>query len=85
MTEGPVLVTVVPARTANDVAVPSPTVGCAAYAEGSPTISAEISMRRPAPTATAAADHPRAGAVTAPPITMKVRPGGGTTRWRPTR
>jgi hypothetical protein len=34
MTDGPVLVTVDPARTANDAAVPSPTVACAAEAAG---------------------------------------------------
>ncbi len=34
ITEGPVLVMVLPASTANEVAVPSPTAGCAAYAAG---------------------------------------------------
>src|SRR5664280_252280 len=39
MTDGPVLVTVVPARTANGAAVPSPTVGWAADAGGAATTS----------------------------------------------
>jgi len=44
ITDGPVLVTVVPANTAKDVAVPSPTVGGAADADGAPTAMATITV-----------------------------------------
>ena len=58
MIEGPVLVTVVPASTPKDVAVPNPTEGWAAYATGVPTTSPKITMAV-VPTASTTADQRR--------------------------
>jgi hypothetical protein len=59
MTEGPVLVTVVPANTAKDVAVPSPTGAWAADAAGVPATPTTITMAAAAPVASTALDHRR--------------------------
>jgi hypothetical protein len=56
MVEGPVLVTVVPANTAKDAAVPKPTGGCAAEAASIPTTPLTITV---APTTTAAKNQRR--------------------------
>jgi len=53
--EGPVLVTVVPANTAKDVAVPNPTEDWAAAATGIPAIPLKITMAAMVPTASTAA------------------------------
>ncbi len=53
MVEGPVLVTVVPANTANDAAVPKPTGGWAAEAASIPTAPPRITVT---PTTVAAAN-----------------------------
>ena len=60
MIDGPVLVTVVPASTANCVAVPSPTVGWtdAANAAGAATIPPNITKAAAIPTASNA-ESPR--------------------------
>jgi len=57
--EGPVLVTVLPASTAKDVAVPSPTVDWAADATGVPATSPTSTMAVVAPTASSAAHQRR--------------------------
>ena len=56
ITDAPVLVTVVPASTANEVAVPNPTGACtdAAKATGAPTIAAPSPMALMVPTASTA-------------------------------
>ncbi len=59
MSDGPVLVTVVPASTANDVAVPNPTVDCAAAACGAPTTPPKSTMAAVVPTASAPASPRR--------------------------
>jgi hypothetical protein len=56
MVEGPVLVTVVPANTAKDAAVPKPTGGCAAEAASIPTTPLKITV---APTTAAAKNQRR--------------------------
>jgi len=72
MMESPVLVTVDPARTANDPAIPNPTGGCAAAADGAATSTnvmtraattpvTAVHRRRPAETTRIATDKRRAG------------------------
>ncbi len=69
MTEGPVLVMVAPARTANDVAVPNPTTGWAADAAGVPTSPVRNIMTSAVPAASTVASHPRTNPVRGVPIT----------------
>lgn len=57
MIDGPVLVTVVPANTAKDVAVPNPTEGWAADATGVPTTLPKTTTATMVPTASTAANQ----------------------------
>ena len=87
MLEEPVLVTVVPASTAKEVAAPNPTEGCEAHATEVPDIPTKITTAALVPTANAALTqrrrrHERAGsggatrvfepAVVASPIVLSV-------------
>ena len=71
ITDGPVLVTVAPASTANEVAVPNPTGACtdAADATGAPTIPATSPMAVMVPTASTALTPRRGLSPRATPVT----------------
>jgi hypothetical protein len=60
MTDGPVLVTVLPANTAKDVAVPNPTCDWAADAAGVPTTPTTVTMMAVANPASTALNERRA-------------------------